>query len=106
MRAGVVRLCEGADLVIYDTQFTPEEYAQKPHWGHSCPDDAIEICKAAGAKALALFHHAPERSDDAIDRILAACREDEKSKGLSLLAASEGLEVTVGKSDPGDVECK
>ena len=26
MRDGVVRLCEGADLVIYDTQFTPEEY--------------------------------------------------------------------------------
>ena len=97
MRAGVVRLCEGADLVIYDTQFLPEEYVQKPHWGHSTPDDAIEICQAAGAKQLALFHHAPERSDDAIDRILEACRGDEKAKGLSLLAASEGLEVTLGK---------
>ena len=97
MRAGVVRLCEGADLVIYDTQFLPEEYVQKPHWGHSTPDDAIEICQAAGAKQLALFHHAPERSDDANDRILEACRGDEKAKGLSLLAASEGLEVTLGK---------
>ncbi len=96
MRAGVVRLCEGADLVIYDTQFTPEEYAQKPHWGHSCPDDAIEICRAAGAKSLALFHHAPERTDEAIDRILAACRADPKSRGLSLVAAAEGLEMTIG----------
>ena len=41
MREGVVRLCEGADLVIYDTQFTPEEYRARPHWGHSCPEDAI-----------------------------------------------------------------
>ena len=99
MRDGVVRLCEGADLVIYDTQFTPEEYAQKPHWGHSCPDDAIEICKAAGAKALALFHHAPERTDDAIDRIVDACRADPASRGLSLLAASEGLEMTIGRDE-------
>jgi phosphoribosyl 1,2-cyclic phosphodiesterase len=97
MRDGVLRLCEGADLVIYDTQFTPEEYAQKPHWGHSCPDDAIEIAAAAGAKTLALFHHAPERSDDAIDAILAACRADPKARGLSLLAASESLEITLGR---------
>ena len=71
MRDGVVRLCEGADLVIYDTQFTPEEYAPKPHWGHSCPEDAIEIARAAGAKGVVLFHHAPERTDDQIDALLA-----------------------------------
>jgi phosphoribosyl 1,2-cyclic phosphodiesterase len=96
MRAGVVRLCEGADLVIYDTQFTPDEYAQKPHWGHSCAEDAIEICRAAGARSLALFHHAPERSDDEIDAILRAAGRSEEARGLSVLAASEGLEVTLG----------
>jgi phosphoribosyl 1,2-cyclic phosphodiesterase len=96
MRQGVLRLCEGADLVIYDTQFTPEEYAQKPHWGHSCPDDAIEIAAAAGAKTLALFHHAPERSDEGIDKILASCRANPQARGLSVIAASESLEVTLG----------
>src|SRR5438105_3231518 len=40
MREGVVRLCDGADLVIYDTQFIPAEYAERPHWGQSCPEDA------------------------------------------------------------------
>ena len=97
MRAGVVRLCEGADLVIYDTQFTPEEYAQKPHWGHSCPEDAIEIAQAAGARTLALFHHAPERSDEGVDRILAAARQDPRARGLEIIAAAESMEVTVGK---------
>ena len=67
MREGVVRLCEGADLVIYDTMFTPEDYRRIPHYGHSRPADAVEICREAGAARLALFHHAPERTDAEID---------------------------------------
>jgi phosphoribosyl 1,2-cyclic phosphodiesterase len=94
MRDGVVRLCEGADLVIYDTQFTPEEYLQKPHWGHSCPEDAIEIARAAGAKGVVLFHHAPERTDEQIDALLDKARAE--APDLSVLAAAEGLEVTLG----------
>ncbi len=93
MRDGVVRLCEGADLVIYDTQFTPEEYVSRPHWGHSCPEDAIEIAEAAGAKTLALFHHAPERSDEELDLVLAACR---KKTRVQLVAAAESLELGLG----------
>ena len=60
MRAGVVALAKDADLLIYDTQFTPEEYRSRPHWGHSRPDDAIEIARDAGVKRLCLFHHAPD----------------------------------------------
>jgi phosphoribosyl 1,2-cyclic phosphodiesterase len=94
MRDGVVKLCEGADLVIYDTQFTPEEYRLRPHWGHSCPEDAIEIARAAGAKSLCLFHHDPLRTDDQIDAMLA--QHQRTTRGLDLLAASEGLEITLG----------
>jgi phosphoribosyl 1,2-cyclic phosphodiesterase len=93
MRDGVVRLCEGADLVIYDTQFTPEEYRVRPHWGHSCPDDAIEIARAAGAKTVCLFHHAPERTDAQIDEILAHHRA--ASPDIELVAAAEGMELTL-----------
>jgi len=95
MRDGVVRLCEGADLVIYDTQFTPEEYMVRPHWGHSCPADAIEIARAAGSKNLVLFHHAPERTDDQIDALLAAHRAS--APDLQLTAAAEGMELNVGR---------
>jgi ribonuclease BN (tRNA processing enzyme) len=94
MRADLVRLCEGCDLVIYDTMFTPNEYRDRPHYGHSTPDDAVEIAREAGAKQLALFHHAPERSDDEQDAILAACRA--ASNGLDVTAAYEGLEVELG----------
>lgn len=94
MRDGVVRLCESADLVIYDTQFTQEEYRQRLHWGHSCPEDALEIAHAAGAKAVALFHHSPDRSDADIDAIVRHLRP--RAGALELFAASEGLTISLG----------
>ena len=99
MREGVVRLCEGADLVIYDTMFTPEDYQRIPHYGHSRPGDAVEVCGEAGASRLALFHHAPERSDGEIDAILADTRTAaaKASRKLDIVAAYEGLEVELGQ---------
>ena len=100
MREGVVRLCEGADLVVYDTMFTANDYRRIPHYGHSRPSDAVDICREAGAKRLVLFHHAPERSDAEIDRILADTRAlaDHEAIELDVAAAFEGLDVEIGKS--------
>jgi phosphoribosyl 1,2-cyclic phosphodiesterase len=99
MRQGVVRLCEGADLVIYDTMFTTEDYQRLPHYGHSRPSDAIEICREAGVRSLALFHHAPERSDSEVDDILASARAMTKREGIALevVAAYEGLDLALGR---------
>lgn len=95
MREGVVRLCEGAQLVIYDTQFTPSEYIQRPHWGHSCAEDAIEIAREAGAETLMLYHHSPDRTDAQLDDLLGQHREQLHRDGtpLDLHAAFEGMEV-------------
>jgi phosphoribosyl 1,2-cyclic phosphodiesterase len=100
MREGVVRLCEGADLVIYDTMFTPEDYQRIPHFGHSRPMDAVDVCGEAGASRLALFHHAPERTDAEVDAILAETRASaaKSSRKLDVVAAYEGLELALGKS--------
>lgn len=92
MRAALVDLCRGADLLIYDTQFTPEEYRAKPHWGHSTPDDAIAIAVDAEVKTLALYHHAPARTDEQQDAILEACRARVGSR-LGIIAAREGMEI-------------
>jgi phosphoribosyl 1,2-cyclic phosphodiesterase len=100
MREGVVKLCEGADLVIYDTMFTPEDYQRIPHYGHSRPGDAVDVCRQAGARKLALFHHAPERTDGEIDTILASTRDAAAGlkTGLEVTAAYEGLDVELGRS--------
>jgi ribonuclease BN (tRNA processing enzyme) len=96
MRAGVVALAKHADVLIYDTQFTPEEYKVRPHWGHSRPDDAIEIAREAKVKTLCLFHHAPMRSDDDNDKILAMYREITQADQFNLVSAYEGLEIPLG----------
>jgi len=99
MRSEVVRLCEGADLVVYDTMFTAEDYRSFPHYGHSRPSDAIEICRDAGVKTLALYHHAPERSDAEVDAMLAEARRvsGHEARELQVIAAYEGLDVPLGK---------
>jgi phosphoribosyl 1,2-cyclic phosphodiesterase len=99
MREGVVRLCEGADLVVYDTMFTPDDYRRIPHYGHSRPSDAVEVCREAGVRQLALFHHAPERSDAEIDDILAGTRAATERAGIALdvVAAYEGLDISLGR---------
>ncbi len=100
MRSAVVRLCEGADLVIYDTMFTAGDYRLMPHFGHSRPRDAIDVCQDAGARKLALFHHAPERSDADVDAMLDDARVVASKTGarkLEIVAAFEGLDVTLGQ---------
>jgi ribonuclease BN (tRNA processing enzyme) len=101
MRASLVAMCQGADVLIYDTQFTPEEYKRQPHWGHSTPDDAIAVAREAKVKTLCLYHHAPMRSDDQQDLILAATREQCRRAGdaFDVIAAYEGLELTLGDDD-------
>jgi phosphoribosyl 1,2-cyclic phosphodiesterase len=98
MRAGVIALARGADLLIYDTQFTLQEYRLRPHWGHSHPDDAIAIAREAGVRRLCLYHHAPLRSDDENDAILARYRRVAADSGdrFEVLSAYEGLELALG----------
>jgi phosphoribosyl 1,2-cyclic phosphodiesterase len=100
MAAAVVRLCANADLVIYDTMYTADEYKQFPHFGHSRPSDALTVCREAGAKTLALFHHAPDRSDAEVDAMLAGARVQAGplAKKLEILAAFEGLDLALGKA--------
>lgn len=65
----ILGLISGADLVIYDSTYTDEEFSRYAGWGHSTWQEGIRLCRAAGARRLALFHHEPGRDDDALDRI-------------------------------------
>ena len=58
-----LRLAEGAEVVVYDTFFTPEQYQERKHWGHSTAEDGVALCQEAGAKNLFFFHHNPEYPD-------------------------------------------
>ena len=60
----ILKLIEGADIVIYDASFTDEEYPNFVGWGHSTWQEGVRLCTDAGAQRLAVFHHLPGRSDD------------------------------------------
>ncbi|MEP7003090.1 MAG: MBL fold metallo-hydrolase [Chloroflexota bacterium] len=91
----VIELARNADALIHDGQFLDEDF--KPGWGHSTVAKAIEIASLANAKRLVLYHHDPDRSDDALDRIGADAqqRADGLGKGLHVIVAREGLELAV-----------
>lgn len=93
----VLELCDGADLVIHDAQFTRAEFAEKSHWGHCTIEYAVFVANEAGAKRLALFHHDPAHSDAQMDQILVAAQAAAEPTGLQeVIAAYEGLTVSFG----------
>ena len=65
----VLELIAGADLVIYDSMYTDAEYDTYTGWGHSTWQEGVRLCRAAGARRLAVFHHDPEHDDDMLDGI-------------------------------------
>ena len=66
----VVELVKDADVMVYDAQFTPEQYPQRKGWGHSTWKVGAELARMANVKTLVLFHHDPASTDDVIDRIV------------------------------------
>lgn len=86
----VRELAQGADLLIYDCQYLPEQYeAEKRGWGHSHWREGINIIMESGAKELIIFHHDPDHSDVCIDSIVSKAREYYPR----VRAAAEGLEI-------------
>ncbi|MBI1208789.1 MAG: MBL fold metallo-hydrolase [Azospirillum sp.] len=61
--ANILTLIENADLVMYDSTYTDEEYETKIGWGHSTWREGIRLAQLARARCLALFHHEPDHDD-------------------------------------------
>jgi len=88
------KLAAGADILIYDAQYTPEEYPAKVGWGHSTWSAAVELARAAGVKQLVLFHHDPRRTDAQVADLEARAR----GAFAGTVAAREGLTLVAGES--------
>jgi phosphoribosyl 1,2-cyclic phosphodiesterase len=81
------KLAAGADILIYDAQYTPEEYPTKVGWGHSTWTAGADLARAAGVPQLVLFHHDPGRDDAA----LAALEAQARAALPGTVAAREGM---------------
>ncbi len=89
----LVSLAESADILIYDTMYTPEDYEgslevpSKTGWGHSTWREGVKIAKAAGVRKLILFHHNPDYDDEMIQSTETEARREFNET----VAAYEGL---------------
>jgi phosphoribosyl 1,2-cyclic phosphodiesterase len=82
----------GADVMMFDAQYTPEEYSTgRIGWGHSTFEAAADIAKKANIKKLILFHHEPTHDDATI----AAIEKEAKKLFPNTIAAREGASIEV-----------
>jgi phosphoribosyl 1,2-cyclic phosphodiesterase len=87
----LLELARGADVLIYDAQYTADEYAGKRGWGHSTAEEGARLAEAAGVSQLVLYHHDPTHDDWQIARIEAATR----ARFPHTVAAREGLVLSL-----------
>ncbi len=90
----LVQLASNADILIYDSQYTEDEYNGtvglcRHGWGHSTWNEGVRIAQAANVGQLVLFHHDPSHDDQTVAEIEAAAQ-----KLLpETVAAKEGLHL-------------
>jgi len=91
----IVELCRDADVMIYDSSYTDEEYPRYKGWGHSTWQEGARVADAANVGTLAIFHHDPSHDDAFMDKVAreaAALRPGVARSGLPrVLVAHEGL---------------
>ncbi len=93
---GLEDLCKDANMLIYDSQYTPEEYAgetgspSRKGWGHSTMMHGAELAKRSGVEMLVLFHHDPLHSDAEVRGI------EKRAQAIfpASVAGFEGLHIT------------
>lgn len=90
-----IKLLQGADIVIHDAQYTPEDYQKKRGWGHSCFVDTVNTAIEAGVKELYLYHHDPNYDDQEMEKIQRRALEiiRERKSDLVCHLAKEGMIV-------------
>lgn len=88
----VRKIAAGADVLVYDGQYTWEQLAgEKRGWGHSSWVEGVKIAQEAGVGRLVLFHHDPDHDDAYVDSLLAQAR----AKFPATLAAAEGMVLEI-----------
>ena len=88
-------LFEGADLLIHDAQYLADEYPDKVGWGHSTVEYVVAVAHRAGVGQVALFHHDPSRTDDALEAVVARANAVAADLGFAgeVVAAAEGESI-------------
>ena len=85
----------GADLLIHDAEYRPEEYSRTRTWGHSVYTDALRLALDAEVARLGLFHHNQERTDQDLEEMVEDCRRAAAGRQLSCFAMHQDMEIMI-----------
>ena len=95
----LARFAAGVSVLIHDAQYDEHEMQAKRGWGHSSFESVIELGAKAETPHLVLFHHDPDRDDDALDalgwRAQSILRRDKSATVATV--AHEGLVLRLDK---------
>ncbi|MGH9716380.1 MAG: MBL fold metallo-hydrolase [Candidatus Acidiferrales bacterium] len=100
-------LAHGADVLIYDAQYSPEQLAStRKGWGHSSWLEGVKIARESKVRNLVLFHHDPDSNSGVIDGFLSAARQEFPAtwaamEGMSMTLSERGVGTTLPKSRLG-----
>jgi phosphoribosyl 1,2-cyclic phosphodiesterase len=94
----VLWLARNADILIYDSTYTDEEYhspkSPKIGWGHSTWQEAVKVAQAANVKTLVIYHHDPAHNDDFLDNV----GKQVAAQFPGAIMAREGMELQISTS--------
>jgi phosphoribosyl 1,2-cyclic phosphodiesterase len=92
-----VSFSRDADLLIHDSEYTPDEYQTTRGWGHSTYLDALRLALEAKVKAFGLFHHNQNRNDIQQDEIVQECRSIIEGHGsdMTCFALTQTTELSI-----------
>ncbi len=85
----------GADVLIHDAQFLPEEYLRRYKFGHSPFNYILDLARRSGVKKAFLFHHDPSRTDKEVALIERTAKGLARRIGMNtkIFAAREGMVI-------------
>jgi phosphoribosyl 1,2-cyclic phosphodiesterase len=91
MDALLIRMAEGADILVMDANNSLEESSKRKGWGHSNWQECAYIAREARVGRLILFHHDPFHDDDEV--------QDKQRQAQKIfpdtICAYEGLRVRI-----------
>jgi phosphoribosyl 1,2-cyclic phosphodiesterase len=89
--------CKGADILVHDAQYFPEETAERKGWGHSDYESVVRLAGLAGVARVFLFHHDPSRTDSEVKAVELRCRDliRRYGWGMNIEAAREDSSIEI-----------
>ena len=94
----MLNLYAGADVLVHDCTYSPEDRAERLSRGFSSYVEAASAAVRAQVKHLVMFHYDQDYSDDFVDELKARCRAELDRLGgrsIQLTAAHEGLSMII-----------